>query len=108
MGMRRRRAKDGNNTENLAEEEEQQVFEDAAMAEVDFKKMLSEILHFKDLFAMKGFFLCLVLGLIPTVYDTISNFAFAAADHNRTVELINATNMRIMRNGTNYTWTYSM
>ena len=110
MGMRRRRAKDGNNTENLAEEEEQQVFEDAAMAEVDFKKMLSEILHFKDLFAMKGSFLCLVLGLIPTVYDTISNFAFAAADHNRTVELINATNkflrVTIMRNGTNYTWTY--
>ena len=73
MGMRRRRAKDGNNTENLAEEE--QVFEDATTAEVDYKKMLSEILHFKDYFAMKGFFLCLVLGLIPTGYDTISDFA---------------------------------
>ena len=107
MGMRRRRAKDGNNTENLAEEE--QVFEDATTAEVDYKKMLSEILHFKDYFAMKGFFLCLVLGLIPTGYDTISDFAFAADDQNRTVELINATDkflrVTIMRNGTNYTWT---
>ena len=96
--------------ENVTKEEEQQVCEDTATGTaVDFKKMLAEIRHFKDHFAMRCFFLGLVFGLIPTGFDTFADFAFAADDHNRTVELINATNkflhVTIVRNGTNYTWT---
>ena len=90
--------------ENVPKQEEQQVCEDDAtgssLAEVDFKKMLSEIRHFKDHFSMKGFFLGLVLGFIPTGYDTISDFAFAADDHNRTIELINATDIFRYQNET--------
>ena len=62
-----------------------------ALTEVDFKKLWSEIQNFKDHFTMKGFFLGLVLGLIPSGWDTFSDFDFAIDDHNRTVELINAT-----------------
>ena len=47
------RETDGNEMENVTKEEEQQVCEDTATGtEVDFKKMLAEIRHFKDHFAM--------------------------------------------------------
>ena len=79
------------------------------LSEVDFKKLWSEIRHFKEHFTMKGFFLGLFLGLIPSGWDTFSDFAFAADDHNRTIELINATDQFIykthLENRTNVTLT---
>ena len=67
-------------------EQEGEVCDEAAtetsLTGVDFKKMLSEIRKFKDHFTIKGFLLGLVLGLIPSGWDTFSDFAFAADDHN--------------------------
>ena len=55
---------------------------ETSLTEVDFKKMFFEIQNFKDYFTTKGFILGLVLGLIPSGWDTFSDFAFAADDHN--------------------------
>ena len=93
-------------------EQEGEVCDEAAtetsLTGVDFKKMLSEIQNFKDHFTIKGFLLGLVLGLIPSGWDTFSDFAFAADDHNRTIELINATNkfeyVTDLGNDTHYTF----
>ena len=72
--------------------EREEAANSTSLTKVDIKKLWSEICHFKEHFTMKGFFLGLVLGLIPSGWDTFSDFAFAADDHNRTIELINATN----------------
>ena len=87
----------GAREQNEMDEEQGGLVQDKAanstsLTEVDVKKLWSEICHFKEHFTMKGFFLGLVLGLIPSGWDTFSDFAFAADDHNRTIELINATN----------------
>ena len=83
--------------------EREEAANSTSLTKVDVKELWSEICHFKAHFTMKGFFLGLILGLIPSGWDTFSDFAFAADDHNRTVELINATNkflhVTIMRNG---------
>ena len=80
-----------------------------SLTEVDFKKLWLEIRHFKDHFTMIGFLLGLFLGLIPSGWDTFSDFAFAADDHNRTIELINATDNFLykthLENETNVTLT---
>ena len=58
---------------------------------VSAKKLFNEACHFRDHFSWKAFILGLFLGLIPSGWDTFSDFAFAAKDHTSTIELINAT-----------------
>ena len=87
-------------------EQDEEIGEEA-LTEVDFNKLWSEIQNFKDHFTTKGFLVGLFLGFLPSGWDTFSDFAFAADDHNRTIELINATNKfvyeTVLGNETTYT-----
>ena len=54
----------------------------------DRTKLFFEICNFRDHFSRKYFFVALVFGLLPSGWDTFSDFAFASDDHNSTVEQI--------------------
>ena len=54
----------------------------------DRTKLFFEISNFRDHFSRKDFFVALVFGLLPSGWDTFSDFAFASDDHNSTVDQI--------------------
>ena len=67
-------------------------------------KLFDEIRNFRDLFSRKAFLIALLFGLLPSGWDTFSDFAFASDDHNSTIQSINATKSFVLftsfQNGT--------
>ena len=61
---------------------------------IDRVKLLAEIRNFRNHFSKKAFFIALLFGLLPSGWDTFSDFAFARDDHSRTIERANSTNLK--------------
>ena len=61
---------------------------------IDRVKLLAEIRNFRNHFSKKAFFIALLFGLLPSGWDTFSDFAFARDDHSRIIERANSTNLK--------------
>ena len=85
----RRKSKDGDEKSPGDVEAQLRDIEEQNMEKpTDRTKLFFEISNFRDHFSRKDFFVALVFGLLPSGWDTFSDFAFASDDHNSTVEQI--------------------
>ena len=96
---------------NVADENindaEAQAGNEEKCTKIEAKKVFNDICNFRDHFSWKSFFIALIFGLIPSGLDTSSDFAFAADDHNSTIELINAADFIITTRFPNGTYVYA-
>ena len=81
--------------ENINNDAEAEPENAEKYTKIEAKKLLNDICNYRDHFSWKSFGIALLFGLIPSGYDTFSDLAFAADDHNSTIELINAADFII-------------